>query len=202
MDGIDHTDTYHRSDEQGPFVSRASRDDWIAAAFDVLREGGIGALMVEPLAERLFVTKGSFYHHFENRRALHLAMLDEWEAKGTSQIIAETEDASGLEPDARLRHLAHRTMGPDPVSDGIEISIRAWARTDPTVAEAAARIDRRRVDYAASLLRASGLAPTLARRRSRMLYRILIGEFMWRSSGGPVATAREIDETVDAVLDR
>jgi len=40
----------------------------------------------------------------------------------------------------------------------------------------------------------------LARRRAQLLYRVLIGEFVWRSSGGPRVTRAEIDDTVDLLL--
>ena len=51
---------------------------WIAAAFDALADGGIDAVRVEPLAKALGITKGSFYWHFADRRALLDAMLDAW----------------------------------------------------------------------------------------------------------------------------
>ncbi len=182
-------------------VRKASRESWIAGAFEALQTGGIDALRVEPLALQLGVTKGSFYHHFENRRDLHLAMLEAWEQAGTSAIIAAIDQhAEESTPVERLHRLAERTMVPDHFSDSIENGIRAWARTDPVVAEVAARVDARRVDYAAALLRASGLSPAVARRRAQLFYRVLIGEFMWRSSGGPTATAREIRETVELLV--
>lgn len=176
-----------------------SQDAWVAAAFDVLAEGGIGAIRVEPLAERLGVTKGSFYHHFANRRALHLAMLGAWEQRGTTEII-EDVDAAATTPTERLRRLAHRTMRSDPSGDAIENAIRAWAASDEVAAAATSRVDERRLAYTAGLLRATGMSAALARRRARVLYRVLIGEFVWRSSGGPRVTRTEIDDTVDLLL--
>ena len=176
-----------------------SHDAWVAGALTVLAEGGIDALKVEPLAARLGVTKGSFYHHFANRRSLHVAMLDAWERAGTTQIIDDV-DAASTTPDDRLRRLAHRTMRSDPTSDAIENALRAWATTDAEAAAAVGRVDERRLDYAADLLRATGMTPAVARRRARLLYRVLIGEFVWRSSGGPTATSADIDDTVDLVL--
>ena len=49
---------------------RLSRDDWVAEATEVLASHGLSAVAVEPLAERLGVTKGSFYAHFANRDEL------------------------------------------------------------------------------------------------------------------------------------
>ena len=176
-----------------------SQEAWLAAGFEALAAGGVDALRVEPLAERLGVTKGSFYHHFGNRRALHEAMLDAWERRGTTDIIVDV-DAVDSTPADRVRHLAHRTMRPAPTNDAIENAIRAWAVTDDVAAAAIARVDERRLAYTAALLRSVGMSPAQARRRARLLYRILIGEFVWRSSGGPTATRADIDDAVDLIL--
>jgi len=52
------------------YVRQAGNDDWVEAARSAMVEGGIDAVAVEPLARRLGVTKGSFYWHFKDRRAL------------------------------------------------------------------------------------------------------------------------------------
>ncbi len=180
-------------------MRKLSRNEWVAGSFEALCDGGIDALRVEPLAKRLGVTKGSFYHHFENRRALHMALLGEWERLGTSQII---DDVSGSSPDAavRLRTLAHETMKSDPFTDSIETGIRSWAAIDEEVSATVARVDARRLGFTEGLLRELGLPTALAKRRSLLLYRVLIGEFMWRTSGGPVISKREIDEFVDQLI--
>src|SRR3954453_20888760 len=75
--------------------TKAGRQDWIAAALGLLGRGGIDAGRVEPLAEKLGVTKGSFYWHFKDRDALHLAMLETWRAETTANVIARVEAESG-----------------------------------------------------------------------------------------------------------
>lgn len=180
-------------------MRKLSRHEWIAGSFEAFCEGGVDALRVEPLAKRLGVTKGSFYHHFANRRALHMELLGEWERLGTSQIIDDISDSS---PDAsdRLRKLAHETMRSDPFVDAIETGVRSWAATDREVSAAVARVDERRLAFAEALLREIGIPRALAKRRSMLLYRVLIGEFMWRTAGGPIMSAREIDEFVDHLI--
>ena len=180
-------------------MRKLSRNEWIAGAFMALCEGGIDGLRVEPLAKRLGVTKGSFYHHFENRRALHLAMLDEWERLGTIQIIDTVEHAA-IDPADQLRALAHETMKVNSIADAIEVSIRAWGATDEIVAESVSRVDDRRLGFVVVLLRQIGFAPPLAKRRAKLMYRLLIGEYTWRSAGGPRMSKREIDEAVDLIL--
>ena len=47
-----------------------ARKDWIDAAIVMLAEDNVEALRVDTLAERLGVTKGSFYWHFKGREDL------------------------------------------------------------------------------------------------------------------------------------
>jgi AcrR family transcriptional regulator len=180
-------------------VTKLSREEWIAGAFAALCDGGIESLRIEKLAARLGVTKGSFYHYFKSRRALHLVMLEEWERIGTSQIIARVEGAEA-DPLDQLYALADRTFSGDPTSDAIETALRSWARSDETVAEALARVDTRRVRFVASLLERIGLPPQLAKQRATMMYRLMIGEFSWRLAGGPKSTEREIADLVNLVV--
>src|SRR5438552_6826315 len=84
--------------------ARLDAEAWIAAAFDALAAGGIDAVRVEPLAKALDITKGSFYWHFADRRALHDAMLAAW-AEGRIAAIREQATARGA-PDAVLGDLA------------------------------------------------------------------------------------------------
>lgn len=177
-------------------VRKMSREEWIVAAFELISTDGFEAIRVEPLAARLGVTKGSFYHHFDNRRSLHLAMLDAWEQRGTTEIIDDVEHTTD-DSHERIRQLAHRTVMVDSEADAVENAIRAWAARDEVAAEAAMRVDQRRLDYTAALLRDIGIPAPLARRRAKLFYRVLIGEFSWRHAGGPAMTEREIDEAVD-----
>lgn len=180
-------------------MRKLSREEWIYGAFNALAAGGIDALRVEPLAAALGVTKGSFYHHFENRRALHLAMLAEWERLGTEQIIDDV-DTTSTEPRDRLAGLVARAFVADPQVDGIENGIRAWATTDEVAAEACDRVDARRIDYVVDLLRSLGFAKPLATRRARLLYRVMIGDSTWRTAGGPTSSKKEVAELVDLLL--
>src|SRR5689334_10739231 len=85
-------------------VIRLDAEAWVTAAFDALAEGGIDAVRVEPLAKALAITKGSFYWHFADRRALIDAMLTTW-AEGRIAAIREQAEDRG-EPAAVLRMLA------------------------------------------------------------------------------------------------
>ena len=89
--------------------ARRSKQDWIHAALEALRDEGVEGVRVEPLAVRLGVTKGSFYWHFETREQLLTAALDSWVARGTEAII-EHVDGVQAGPAAKLRELWRRTV--------------------------------------------------------------------------------------------
>lgn len=180
-------------------MSKKSQQDWIDGAVAALGQGGVEAVRIEPLAQQLGVSKGSFYHHFKNRRALLLAVLDQWEKLGTNAII-DAVDSASEDPAQRLHALVRLSCSPSAVGDSIESSIRAWAQNDDLAKEAAARVDRRRIGYVSEILSAAGLDPERAARRARLLYRVVIGDTAWRLAGGPQHSETEFDELVQLLL--
>ena len=154
--------------------ARKTRQDWIFAASIALAEGGIEAVRVEPLARRLSVTKGSFYWHFESRRALHLAVLECWEAFGTDDIITQVEDHSGSDAREKMRALWRLTRVDDL---GVDLAIRDWARRDETVRAFVERVDDRRMGYLRGLFLAMDFSTRDAEVRSMLAYSLLIGDY-------------------------
>ena len=153
-------------------VERLTAADWTDAGLRVLTEEGVEAVRVEPLAKILGVTKGSFYWHFSDRRALLDSLLARWEQLATHDVI-ESVVLAADEPDERLRlltRLVFRHGGP------LDRAVRAWASHDEAAANAVARVDSERYEFVRGLLEAHGLSPTEAAMRARMLYTSLIGE--------------------------
>lgn len=142
-----------------PARRRLSREDWTQAALDAIGEDGLAGVAVEPLAARLGATKGSFYWHFTNRRALVEAALDRWEREHTEAVITEADREP--EPRARLRRLLGLVMRLTR-SDRVELALLADA-DDALVAPVLQRVTERRVQYVASLYEDLGQSPTEAR---------------------------------------
>ncbi len=161
---------------------RLGPEAWVAAAFSMLGKGGVEAVRVEPLAERLGVTKGSFYWHFKDRRALLDAVLDAWEEQATAAIIARVDSKMGT-PKERLAVLMRLTTTVDEGA-AVEHAIRAWGATDQGVRRRLSKVDETRQAYVRDLLVGAGLTPARATARSRLFYLALIGEFTWVSLGG------------------
>jgi AcrR family transcriptional regulator len=125
--------------------TRTPRNNWIEEGLRALGVGGPDAVRIETLAQALGVTKGGFYWHFEDRRALLDEMLDTWERVVTDEVIERVE-AGGGDARAKLRRLfAIAASIPDMLK--VELAIRDWARRDKQVAKRLKRLDNRRMDY-------------------------------------------------------
>src|SRR5215203_785743 len=94
-------------------------EDWVRAAYSAMTEGGIEAVAVEPLARKLGVTKGSFYWHFEDRKALLEATLGRWEKEFTEARIAAARQ--GADPRVRLIRLGEEVFGEIPTDDDASV---------------------------------------------------------------------------------
>lgn len=163
--------------QPSPTSNPLSAQDWIEAAFDVMAEGGVDAVRVEPLAKRLKVSRGSFYWHFADRDALHTAMLKQWRERASYTVYSRVERTA--EPvEARLeRLLALPYSSPRSArAAAIELAVRLWARRDKQAAKAVRHIDRVRLDYFESLMKQRGLAALEARRRAFLFYAALMAE--------------------------
>jgi AcrR family transcriptional regulator len=179
--------------------ARRSRQDWIKAALDVLRDDGIERVRVEPLAARLGVTKGSFYWHFVNREALIEAALDAWVERGTEAIIHDVA-AAVSEPKAQLRALWQRVLRDTSDDMRTELAIRELGQRDEAVRDRVRRVDERRMEFLRALFRAMGLRAPEAEARSFLLYSLLIGNHFIDAGHGRMSRANVLARAVDDLL--
>ncbi len=177
---------------------RLNRQDWILAGLKTLAGDGIEAVRVEPLAKALGVTKGSFYWHFKNRDAFLKALLDEWRARATMNVITEV-DRRGGDAQARLRALFTIVLSG---TGRLDMEIRAWAAKDRHARAALLRVDRTRLDYVEALFEELGFAPEEAKARARFVYQALIGQFAMGAPAGPKDRLSEQFEIIFEMLVR
>jgi AcrR family transcriptional regulator len=147
-----------------------SAQDWIDAGLKALAKNGHSALKAEPLAKALGVSRGSFYWHFADIGAFHAAILKAWREVAAEAIIANVEAAS--DGDNALAVLLRRVFSEKLV---LERAVRSWAAFDAAAKSAVQAIDRRRLDYVESLIRARGTAPEKAQARAQILYWAFLG---------------------------
>src|SRR3954470_2523516 len=112
-------------------LTRTPRSSWIDEGLRALAAGGPDAVRIETLAQALGVTKGGFYWHFDDRRALLDEMLDTWERVVTDDVIVRVESGGG-DARTRLRRLFNLAVSIDDMVV-IELAIREWARRDADV---------------------------------------------------------------------
>ncbi len=151
-------------------MSRKEPADWVEAALSAIEEGGLAAVAVEPLARRLGVTKGSFYHHFADRPALVRATLAAWEVR----FVQAQVDQFGAIADPRER--LHRLMRLAYLELRPTVIVRLLAAVDePEVANALARAADARIGLLQQTFRELGLTPAVARHRAAAAYGAYLG---------------------------
>lgn len=89
-----------------PADQSVNRDEIIQAAADVLQRNGYEAATMKDIAAAVNLTAASLYHHFKNKDALMLAVLEVGLAYVLDQILPIAQ--SDLPPDVKLRQMIER----------------------------------------------------------------------------------------------
>lgn len=148
---------------------------WVNEAIDVLAKEGVAGLRVEALAKRCGVTKGSFYWHFKDRKALLDAVLEQWKIGRIRDIEKTTSITTGTERDQL--HYAIEVYGASRNRKGmsIELAVRDWARHDAQAAAVVEEVDLYRLECTRRLFIAAGMTDAEAKSRSLLLYACVFG---------------------------
>lgn len=137
---------------------RDSRIELIDATLDVINERGIDGVRIDEICEKVGVTKGSLYWHFQDREGLireslleQLRRMSEQHLSLLDQAIAESENQEEY-----LARIASTFVDPfDPIE--VEARWRRWellatTRRDPELAGMMAEIQRREQRFLVSLM--------------------------------------------------
>jgi AcrR family transcriptional regulator len=185
-------------------VTRTPRSAWIDEGLRALGAGGPDAVRIEPLARALGVTKGGFYWHFDDRRALLEEMLDTWERLGVDEVIERVE-AEGGDARAKLRRLSaiavsgEDVLGIEPLR--IDLAVRDWARRDKRVARRLRRVDNRRMRYMRSLFGDFCREEEDVEARCMLAFSLWIGNHFIAADHGPRSRAEAEDLAFRRLLD-
>lgn len=149
--------------------------DWIDAARAMLIEGGVAAVQINPLAQRLGVTRGGFYWRFRNRRDLLDHLLDDWDRRNNRAFILATE--RGGSPAERYRRLVRLWLEEKEFDPTLDTAIRQWAFVDPAVADRVHEADEARISAIARIFSDAGQNTTEAMVRGRVVYFHQVGYY-------------------------
>lgn len=160
---------------------RGSPDLWLDAAYELLVEGGVEAVKVMPLAQRLGLSRTSFYWHFPDREALLAGLIDRWQAKNTGNLVARCEAPAQTIAQAML-NLCDCWLDSALFDSRLEFAMRTWALTDRAVEQAMADADETRIAAITALFRRFGYPEGEADTRARTLYLTQVGYIALRSN--------------------
>jgi AcrR family transcriptional regulator len=163
--------------------------------------GGLDAVRIEALAQALGVTKGGFYWHFDDRRALLEEMLDTWERVVIDEAIERVE-AEGGDARAKLRRLFALASSREARALGsLDLAIREWARREKSVARRLRRIDNRRMDYMRPLFGAFCPNEDEVEARCLIALSVLVGSRFIAADRGPRSRADVVKLALRRLLD-
>jgi AcrR family transcriptional regulator len=159
-----------------PRSDSLQKRDWVVAARKLLIKRGISNVKVEPLAEAMAVTTGSFYWHFSGRQELHDALLQDWYDTNTAPLFEAVKTAGS---DPRKQYLAFFGVWVlerdfDPRYDQ---AIRDWARTSKKVADLLREVDDARIRLLLEIFENFGYSGLDAEMRARVTYYHQVGYY-------------------------
>jgi AcrR family transcriptional regulator len=174
------------------------RAAWIEEALQALATGGPDAVRVEALATSLGVSKGGFYWHFTDRRALLEETLDAWEKAGTEDVITLVESGPA-DPRAKLQQLFQLASSAD---FEVELALRDWARRDENVAGRLRRVDSRRMEYLRSLFGQFCADEDDVEARSMLAFSLFIGSYFITAKHGDRSRLEVLQLAIDRLLSK
>ncbi|WP_042843739.1 TetR/AcrR family transcriptional regulator [Providencia rettgeri] len=151
-------------------MKKLTRTSWINAGFNILDNEGYTRCSVERVARKLDVTRGSFYHHFNDREDFIRSMLSCWVVEYTDKILNELEQETSIN-----KVLTEYINFTSRKKTAREISIRAWALHDPIVAEYQTIVDEKRLNFVINKLGSLPIPAQYAQTIGKLVHLSLIG---------------------------
>jgi AcrR family transcriptional regulator len=153
---------------------RGSAEKWIEGAYDTLIRGGIDAVRITPLAQKLNLSRTSFYWFFEDRETLLTALINQWRAKNTGNLIKQADCYAESISEAIL-NVFDCWLNAELFDSHFELSVRAWAQQSAKISREINIADEARLAALRRMFSRFGFAPLAADVRARTLYLTQIG---------------------------
>jgi AcrR family transcriptional regulator len=171
------TKPLHRDDpEKDPLVGniKVTREDWLNVALDTLVSDGMEQVKVLSLANRLAVSRSSFYWYFKSRQELLDALLDQWLATNTAALVASTDLPAQTITQA-VTNVFSCFLNPQRFNNPLDFAIRDWARRSGKVRRVLDTSDTQRLDALTTMFVRFDYGQHDATARARVLYYMQIG---------------------------
>ncbi|WP_392890200.1 TetR/AcrR family transcriptional regulator [Pseudomonas migulae] len=174
---------------------RGSVNGWLDAAYDALKESGVDAVRVMPLAKRLNLSRTSFYWFYEDREQLLAALLTRWRDKNTGGLISQCDSYAESISEAIL-NVFECWVNPELFDSQFEFAVRSWALQSDEVAGEIAAADEARIGALAGMFRRFGYETDAADARARTIYLTQIGYISMKTTEDIVVRFRRIPQYV------
>ena len=142
------------------------RERWLEIGLEALWERGTEALRIDGLAERLEVTKGSFYAHFDGKPAYLTALCEHWRDHAMPIEVDLFYETPGTLPE-KLLALARYVDRSERVR--YDTAIRELGKINECAAEAIESVSRARLEFSFEVFRRAGFEEAEARARGHLL---------------------------------
>lgn len=185
-----------RKNPEEPTGWRGSPESWLEAGYEALIEGGIDAVRILPLANRLKLARTSFYWHFRSREDLLSALLSRWESRTTAPLIAAAGAYAETEAEALLNVISC-FLSRETFDDRLEFAVRSWALQDEQVGARVAGADDKRLSALRKMLMHWGHDEKDADVRARTIYLTQIGYISMRVQEDPETRLARIPTYVE-----
>lgn len=155
---------------------KVTREGWLDCARVALIEDGIDGVKVDRLAQRLKVTRGGFYHHFDSHQQLLDELLLMWKSQNRftpTKVDVPNAKAACEALDRITDDLVHEN-GFDPQFD---MAVREWGRIAHPVAAVLAKVDGQRIGVLTQIFKGMGYGADEAVIRARIYYMHQIGYY-------------------------
>jgi len=156
--------------------TKVTREDWLRLAGEVLIERGVSHVKVLTLANRLSVSRSSFYWYFQSRKDLLDQLLEGWEGQNTRAVLDHAARPAGNICRA-VMNLFECFIDPTQFDPRLDFAVREWARRSPAVRARLDTADEARVKAIREMFLRHGFEETEAFTRARIIYFMQIGYY-------------------------
>ncbi|MGW1675379.1 TetR/AcrR family transcriptional regulator [Streptomyces sp. NPDC002324] len=172
-----------------------TREDYFETALELLREHGVAGVRISALCKALGITTGSFYNYFGSLDGFIEQLMEYVEDSVTDHVI-ELSSA----PDDSIERLDMMKRLVLNVRHEAEAAIRAWGSSNPTIASAQKRIDKKRYDALLTVITDVVPDHKAAELLAIMGVTLLVGMQQWRAPVSAEEFSRVLDEYRSAIL--
>ena len=153
---------------------RGSADLWLNAAYEMLLESGVDAVKISALAEKLKLSRTSFYWFFKDHQHLLAGLVTRWRDKNTGNLVKQAGAYAETLTEAVL-NICDLWLDNSLFDSKSEFAIRSWALQSPKILSDVQKADQLRLAAIKKLFIRFGHNEMSADVRARTIYLVQIG---------------------------